>query len=316
MKESKHYFLDVPNGIYSCPDYIEGGSEKDAVNLFQADCKVIYDIYDDLAERFPQFVTKTTMGEVGGYAFNRYRIAYYDIENTSGFALKRFKIAMTTSIHGYEPGCAWTAAHFFKLMCEHPEDEILSFLLRNVVFEIVPLGNPCGFAKNIRTNGNGVDINRNFPTDWVSVVPKGHSYYAGDTPSSEPETQLLMQFVEKNTDADWFIDYHNRSKPLPLFYIQDEEHLQIAYSVFATLTHKWQKQYDKVEKDRILGFVAKSAGAGMFSNYVYKKGLRIFTLETPEQMGGISEKMYDQKTIHTAMDVLVNTLLALVKSNR
>lgn len=66
MKESKHYFLDVPNGIYSCPDYIEGGSEKDAVNLFQADCKVIYDIYDDLAERFPQFVTKTTMGEVDG----------------------------------------------------------------------------------------------------------------------------------------------------------------------------------------------------------------------------------------------------------
>ncbi len=55
--------------------------------------------------------------------------------------------------------------------------------------------NPDGVANQVRHNGNGVDLNRNFPYKWGPIGVPGDSQYAGTGPASEPETQAMVNFM-------------------------------------------------------------------------------------------------------------------------
>jgi protein MpaA len=57
--------------------------------------------------------------------------------------------------------------------------------------------NPDGLANNERHNGNGVDLNRNFPHDWTQVAAPGDWEYSGTGPASEPETQAFIAFTDR-----------------------------------------------------------------------------------------------------------------------
>lgn len=59
---------------------------------------------------------------------------------------------------------------------------------------VVPNGNPDGLAARRRTNAAGVDINRNFPDEWV-YAGRGTSTYSGPRAASEPETAALIRFL-------------------------------------------------------------------------------------------------------------------------
>jgi protein MpaA len=62
---------------------------------------------------------------------------------------------------------------------------------------IIPVLNPDGKAAKTRVNANQVDLNRNYPTpDWHEQGQKT-KYYSGTAPASEPETQLVIQLIEK-----------------------------------------------------------------------------------------------------------------------
>lgn len=311
---SRYYFLNKPQGIYSAPMTVPGGSVSDEVKLTRSDCNVIYDLYDDLLRRFPQFVTKTTMGQVSGYDFNRYTFRNFPPENTSDFPVRPFKICIVTSIHGYEQGCAWTAAQFFRLMLETPDDPTLDFLRRNVVFEVIPVANPWGFSHNQRRNEAGVDLNRNFEKDFIYGMDPASMYYGGEAPCTEEETKLLMRFIEENMDAEAVFDYHNIGKGYPLFYVYTEKEMSLALSVFTELTEKWTKEYPEFPGDRILGRVRPNGKEGMFADYLLDKGLWALTLETPWCMSDIGKEQYDSATIRCAVDVLVNAISAIVAS--
>ena len=62
---------------------------------------------------------------------------------------------------------------------------------------LMPLMNPDGYANDVRGNGNGVDLNRNFPHDWTAIAQPGDWQYSGSGPASEPETQAYMAFTER-----------------------------------------------------------------------------------------------------------------------
>lgn len=64
----------------------------------------------------------------------------------------------------------------------------------------IPCLNPDGKLANIRTNSNGVDLNRNFPTKNWECSEK-NEYYGGDTPASEQETRFLVYILEKYKPA-------------------------------------------------------------------------------------------------------------------
>ena len=57
-------------------------------------------------------------------------------------------------------------------------------------------GNPDGSELVTRRNANKVDINRNFPINWLASDPTLRTY-SGPSPASEPETVALMNAVQK-----------------------------------------------------------------------------------------------------------------------
>lgn len=69
----------------------------------------------------------------------------------------------------------------------------------NILF--IPCLNPDGMELNTRTNSNGVDLNRNFPTkNWGEDTSKAGSnpanYYGGTAPASEIETKFLVEIID------------------------------------------------------------------------------------------------------------------------
>ena len=58
----------------------------------------------------------------------------------------------------------------------------------------MPVVNPDGLARHTRRNAHGVDLNRNFPHDWVDL---DGNYESGPRPASEPETRAVMAFLRE-----------------------------------------------------------------------------------------------------------------------
>ena len=70
----------------------------------------------------------------------------------------------------------------------------------NLLF--IPCLNPDGLQNNTRTNANGVDLNRNFPTaNWGQDTSKAGDnpadYFVGTAPASEIETKFVIDIIEK-----------------------------------------------------------------------------------------------------------------------
>jgi protein MpaA len=57
--------------------------------------------------------------------------------------------------------------------------------------------NPDGMAAQVRGNGHGVDLNRNFPHGWSAIAAPGDWQYSGTGPASEPETKAFIAFAER-----------------------------------------------------------------------------------------------------------------------
>lgn len=104
-------------------------------------------------------------------------ISLHGINNNKGQTL------IIGVVHGDEPQGKWLIE---KYMSE--------YLNENVLF--IPCLNPDGLAKTERTNSNGVDINRNFPTKNWECTEQGF-YYGGEKPASEIETQFLVDVIDK-----------------------------------------------------------------------------------------------------------------------
>ena len=76
-------------------------------------------------------------------------------------------------------------------------------------WRVIPLLNPDGLfqkPKATRQNGNGVDLNRNFPTSdwqalakkyWVKRTYRNPRRYPGPLPSSEPETRWFLEQIKR-----------------------------------------------------------------------------------------------------------------------
>ncbi len=92
--------------------------------------------------------------------------------------------------HGDEPQGAYLINEYIKI--HNPQ---------NLLF--IPCLNPDGMQKNKRTNANGVDLNRNFPTkNWgknegenATCDDSNTDYYGGKSAGSEIETQFLIDTI-------------------------------------------------------------------------------------------------------------------------
>ncbi len=67
--------------------------------------------------------------------------------------------------------------------------------------------NPDGFARGIRQNADGVDLNRNFPSEWRPLGDPFDQYHSGPRPLSEPETRAAARLV-RSLRPDLTIWFH------------------------------------------------------------------------------------------------------------
>lgn len=67
----------------------------------------------------------------------------------------------------------------------------------NIKVHLIPTVNLEGMVEHQRTNGNGVDLNRNLPTkDW-KVEAAQPRYNPGPSANSEPENKAIVKFLEE-----------------------------------------------------------------------------------------------------------------------
>lgn len=72
---------------------------------------------------------------------------------------------------------------------------------------IIPAVNIDGYRINTRVNANGVDLNRNLPSNnWTNTVSE-KKYYSGSAPLSEPENQYLVELFDKYPPR-YIISFH------------------------------------------------------------------------------------------------------------
>ena len=103
-----------------------------------------------------------------------------------GSARARTKLLVIGSVHGDEPAGRAIVA---RLRRSKPPRGTALWLIEDL--------NPDGHAADTRQNANGVDLNRNFPYRWRADGGPFDTYHSGSGPGSEPETQALACFVER-----------------------------------------------------------------------------------------------------------------------
>lgn len=97
----------------------------------------------------------------------------------------RGRVLVFACIHGDE--CA--ARGIAPLIGGCPDSEVNVFVVPNL--------DPDGSAAATRLNGRGVDLNRNFPSEWQRRGQRGAPEYSGPRPFSEPETRLAARIVRR-----------------------------------------------------------------------------------------------------------------------
>jgi len=96
---------------------------------------------------------------------------------------KNSKVLVVGCFHGDEPQGKYLIEEYLK---ENSDTRIM----------FIPCLNECGYNRNCRTNSNGVDLNRNFPTkNWV--LGEKNDYYGGEKPASEEETKFIINVIEQ-----------------------------------------------------------------------------------------------------------------------
>ena len=99
------------------------------------------------------------------------------------------------------------AAHRVLVVgCIHGNEPAGIAITRQLIAAGAPVGteivvvrsvNPDGCARGTRGNAHGVDLNRNFPSNWSAIGRPGSFQYSGPHSLSEPESRYSVALIEQ-----------------------------------------------------------------------------------------------------------------------
>ena len=204
----KNIPIYVPKTTYACD-----GSDSNGFTHDVTKANDVYVKYDELVAKYPNYITKTLLGNDSSGTLPIYKYEFKPTQPTilDGYDNTFKKIILINGVHGGgrttadsgdNPTSVFALYYLMKDICENSGQEGLEYLRRNVHFVIIPIANPWGFNNLSRYNVNGVDINRNFDYKWARVE------YSGTSAFSEKETQYIRDVVNENKDALFASDLH------------------------------------------------------------------------------------------------------------
>ena len=165
--------------------------------------------YDALMAEDPTYITKNELGTASGTDANDNPYTLYEYV----FKPKRYdgvnknnkvvpKILIDGCIHGFERNSSYGLFYFLKDIVENwDKNEALKALRCHVEIHVIPIVNPYGFDNFTYTNGNRVNINRNFACGNWTVVPVGDKDATGEEPFDQPETAIVRDWILENSDT-------------------------------------------------------------------------------------------------------------------
>lgn len=303
--------FDMPiDGIFSTNE-----TYADYTNFSSVTAAEVYTMFDNLMASYPDYITKQLLGND---AWGNPISAYYftPAQPSADLTTKMPKVFITCGVHGHEHASTLVAYLFFKQMCEKWQEYLLLEALRfNVNFILIPVVNPSGWDAFTRTNANGVDINRNFPHDWVQGT-EGTSTYSGTAPLSELESQYVMSIFNTHPDIDIVYDFHNFHESDGDYFLwiptNAGAHVQhMAKNLISRMTRKWKNEYAFIPDNFFVGYTDEPNKVGMIQNYAQSIGIRYaatfeicwkWVLDT-------TSVPYDQTMCKTGVEAFTNWLL-------
>jgi hypothetical protein len=207
----------------------------------------------------------------------------------------RLKVYIVTGTHPEYMGI-YDTYQTMRLICEQWENnDNLQELRWNAEFYIIPCSGPYGINMGSRTNYNGVDLNRNAPSNDWRLAGYGTDDYSGPEPASEYETKLMMYYFEQ-IKPNIFIDHHNMdsvSKVLIWPSCRYPFGVDVAASLIADMTAAWKKRSQTQDEDfagvfpsnndddtTMFGVAQYGDDPGMRSSYASDNGAIGFTYES------------------------------------
>jgi uncharacterized membrane protein len=152
-----------------------------------------------LATSYPQFVSYESIGKT----VLDQDILLFKIGNPMGGV-----VLFDGAIHGWESEGSQLLYYYASWLLTS-SDPLAVQILTTTCTLLVPVVNVDDYSNN-RTNAHGVDLNRNFVTDWQhgGGSDPTSDYYRGPSPLSEPESQSLAR-VFQTRKPRFYVNIHD-----------------------------------------------------------------------------------------------------------
>ena len=282
----------------------------------------IYDLYNDLLTKYPQYVTKNDLSQDGltmyEYVFSSPDYNPQSAHRSVNPIIPKPEILLLAGLHGRERSAVRALYLLCKDLCENSYS--LSTLINSAKIRVIPVGSPSAFDLNSRTNENGVNINRNFNADWepaTESTPAGD--YPGASAADQTETQIIQNWIDNHTDAVLFIDCHNSGYGNEISYLLGEqtEPALTAKKKYLMAINKiipfWQNARG-IPNTQIYAYTGggnpgTTFTPGTSNDYARSKDILCFTLEGSNNV--INTGDYAYYSVQVNAESLGNTLIGL-----
>lgn len=278
----------------------------------------IYNLYDELMDKYPNYITRE-IPRVDDYGneLRVYKLTPPEMASDYGdYKSNRLKMIWTSGVHGNERTYPYTVFKIVEEICERKGDHIiLDFLRKNTEIIIVPVVTPSAYDDDTRNKRNGVNINRNFDNDWVS------SSVSGSGPFSEPESKVVRDVVEDNQDAGVLLDFHNYFSNNPhVFWASFEPNFPnkdkeaFYYNYLVTITEKLSQEYEWFTYSEIPAWMAEETRPSVES-HGEMNGVFSHTVEIKDHIPQKpNNKKLDEHNVEFAMIYAVNMVAGIINA--
>lgn len=170
---------------------------------------ILDDFYEPLLADYPSIVSKNLLGKDSSGLNDIYEYVFEPdhVEQT---------IFITAGMHPTEKVTSFALGILLNEIYRNPsKHEGLAYLRNRVKICVIPVLNTWATNQNPKlvpqhyTNFNKVNINRNFPERWETIIEDGPYNKKGASAASEVETQYVMQVLHREKDnLAFYIDCH------------------------------------------------------------------------------------------------------------